>query len=262
MFWNVLLLGVVTGLQPPLIAAVAYMLSRQRPVRLLTVYLLGGMVLSLIVGVVVLFVLKEVGLSRGSSVPPEIEIGVGALALVIAALVGTGVAGRLRDRVQARRTPDAKAPAESDTVSTDATGSVALEEPPWMDKLAQLEKVPVLGKLVPRVHDAIASESPWIAWLAGVAIGMPTPYYLAAIAIILKAGVSTGTQVAALLVFNVAAFALVLYPLIDYLRAPQATQARIERLQAWVSSHERLAITVVAGVIGAYLVIIGITKLD
>ena len=262
MFWNVLLLGVVAGLQPPLIAAVAYMLSRQRPVRLLAVYLVGGMGLSLIIGVVVLFVLKGVGVNKGSAVPAEIEIAVGALALVVAALVGTGVAERLRDRVQARRTPDAKAAAERDAVSGEAAGSVALEEPPWMDKLAQLENVPVLGKLVPWVHDALASESPWIAWVAGVAIGMPTPYSLAAIAIILKAGVSTGTQLAALLVFNVAAFALVLYPLIDYLRAPRATQARIERLQDWVSTHQRLAITVVAGVIGAYLVIIGITKLD
>ena len=257
-----MLLGVVAGLQPPLIAAVAYMLSRRRPVRLLSVYLLGGMVLSLIVGVVVLFVLKEVGVNRGSSVPPEIEIAVGALALVIAVLVGTGVAGRVRDRVQARVGPGAKAPPQSNAESADAGGAVAVDEPPWMEKLAQAEKVPGLGKLVPRVHDAIANESPWIAWAAGVAIGMPTPYYVAAIAIILKAGVSTGTQVAALLVFNVAAFALVLYPLVDYLRAPEATQERVEGLQAWVSSHERLAITVVAALIGAYLVIIGITKLS
>ena len=259
MFWNVLLLGVAAGLQPPLIAAVAYMLSRERAVRLLTVYLVGGMGLSLIVGVVVLFVLKGVGVNRGSSIPPEIEIAVGALALLIAALVGAGVAGRIRDRFEERRGTGAHEASTGGAVTADPA---AVEGPPGMEKLAQLEQVPAIGKLVPRVRRAFANDSPWLAWVAGVAIGMPTPYYLAAIAIVLKAGVSIGTQLAALVVFNVAAFALVIYPLIDYLRAPEATRARIEAVQAWILSHERLAIALVAGVIGAYLLIKGLTTLN
>lgn len=104
--------------------------------------------------------------------------------------------------------------------------------------------MPGLGKLAPRVQRAIASESRCLAWAAGVAIGMPIPYYLAAIAIILTAGVPAGTQVAALIVFNLAAFALVIYPLLDYLRAPEATQTRVDRVQAWVESHQRLVIAV------------------
>ncbi|MBV9193466.1 MAG: hypothetical protein JO168_04925 [Solirubrobacterales bacterium] len=43
------------------------MLSRQRPVRLLTIYLLGGMGLSLIVRWSV-FVLKDVGVNKASLV--------------------------------------------------------------------------------------------------------------------------------------------------------------------------------------------------
>lgn len=130
-----------------------------------------------------------------------------------------------------------------------------------MEKLAALEKLPGLGKLTPRVRQALASESPWLAWIAGVAIGMPSAYYLAAIAVILKSGVAAGTQVAALLVFNLVAFAVVMIPLVGYLAAPGATRARVDQFYVWVGAHERLVITTVAGGIGAYLLIVGTTKL-
>jgi hypothetical protein len=39
-----------------------------------------------------------------------------------------------------------------------------------------------------------------IAWVAGVAVGLPNAYLLAAIAAILNAGVGTSTQVGALVV--------------------------------------------------------------
>jgi Sap, sulfolipid-1-addressing protein len=103
MFGNVALLGAAAAVQPPLVAAVAYRLTRERPVHLLTVYLLGGLGLTLIVGAVVLFVLEGVGVGSGSSVPPEIEIVVGAVALVVAVAVSTGTTDRLRDRAQSHR---------------------------------------------------------------------------------------------------------------------------------------------------------------
>lgn len=268
MFWNVLLLGAVAGVDPARIGAVAFILSRTRPVRLLVAYFVGGFGVSLIVGVAVLFVLKDVGVGKGSSVPPEIEIAVGALALVVAALVGSGLAARLRDRVEARRAtadgtdelPDANAPA----ATAQRQGSrelVATKEPPGMDKLAAIEKLPGLRKLAPRVQRALASESPWLAWIAGVAIGMPSAYFLAAIAVILKAGPAAATQVAAVLVFNLVAFAVVVIPLLAYLVAPNATRARVDEFYAWVGAHQRLVIATLAGGIGTYLLILGITKL-
>jgi Sap, sulfolipid-1-addressing protein len=268
MFWNVLLLGAVAGFDPARIGAVAFILSRTRPVRLLVAYFVGGFGVSLIAGVVVLFVLKDVGAGKSSSVPPEIEIAVGALALVVAALVGSGLAARVRDRVNARRAAadgtaglrDPGGPAA--TEQPDGTRElVATKEPPGMEKLAALEKVPGLGKLAPRVQGALASESPWLAWIAGVAIGLPSAYYLAAIAVILKAGPAAATQVAAVLVFNVVAFAAVVIPLVGYLLAPDATRARVEAFYDWVGAHQRLVVTALAGGVGAYLVIVGITKL-
>jgi Sap, sulfolipid-1-addressing protein len=100
-----------------------------------------------------------------------------------------------------------------------------------------------------------------VAWVAGLAVGMPTAYYLAAIAAILKSGSSAGMQIAALVVFNVIAFAQAEVPIVSFLVAPEATRNRIAQIYAWVSSHERVVVTVLAGAVGAYLVIIGISKL-
>jgi hypothetical protein len=268
MFWNVLLLGAVAGADPARIGAVAFILSRRRPLRLLVAYFVGGFGVSLIVGAVVLFVLKDVGVGKGSSVPPEIEIAVGALALVVAALVGSGVAGRLRDRAQARHgnSHDTDPVAGvGQPVGSERAGAggvaVATREPPGMEKLAAIEKMPGLRKLAPRVQRALATESPWLASIAGVAIGMPSAYYLAAIAVILKAGVAAGTQVAALIVFNLVAFAVVMIPILGYVVAPEATRAGVEKVYAWVGTHQRVVITVLSAGIGAYLLIVGISKL-
>jgi len=90
---------------------------------------------------------------------------------------------------------------------------------------------------------------------------VPTAYYLAAIAAILKSGSAAGTQVAALVVFNVIAFAQAEIPIVSFGIAPEATRRRIDQLYAWVGDHQRSFVAVLAGVVGVYLVIVGISKL-
>ena len=45
---------------------------------------------------------------------------------------------------------------------------------------------------------------------------MPSAYYLAAIAAVLHSGVGTGTQIGALLVFNIVAFSVAEVPLVSF----------------------------------------------
>ena len=129
------------------------------------------------------------------------------------------------------------------------------DDPPGLEKLPGFEKLPH------RVQDALHNESPWIAWVYGVALGMPSAYYLAAIAAILKSGVGTGGEIAALLVFNIVAFSVAGIPLISFAIAPEATRARIDQLYKWVSTHQRLVVTVLAILVGVYLIVVGISKL-
>ena len=121
--------------------------------------------------------------------------------------------------------------------------------------------MPGFDKLPGRVKGALSKESPWVAWIAGLAVGMPTAYYLAAIAAILKSGSSAGVQIVALVVFNVIAFAQAEVPIVSFVVAPDATRSRIDTLYRWVSSHQRVVVTVLAGVVGVYLLIVGISKI-
>jgi hypothetical protein len=200
---------------------------------------------SLIAGGVILFILGQADLGKSSSIPPEIEITVGALALAAAALVGSGYAVRLRDRARARRALDKP----RDRPPTGRNGRAGAEQMPGFDRLPH------------RLQDALHNESPWIVWIYGVAVGMPSAYYLAALAAILKSGVGTGAQIGALIVFNLVAFAIAGIPLVSFALAPEATRARLDQLYNWISTHHRLVVTMVTGVVGVYLVVVGVSKL-
>ena len=246
MWGTVLLMAVVAGADPVRIGAVAFMLTRTKPMGLLLGYFIGGFGLSLIIGGVVVFVLKDVKFGASSAVPPVVEIAVGVLALLVALLVGTGVSATLRNKVLTRH-PDVTLPDLDKLASPDG--------PPG------IESMPGFDKLPGRVKTALSKESPWVAWVAGLAVGMPTAYYVAAIAAILKSGSSAAVQVAALVVFNVIAFAQAEVPIVSFLVAPDATRRRIELLYRWVSSNQRVVVTILAGIVGSYLVIIGVGKL-
>jgi Sap, sulfolipid-1-addressing protein len=245
MWGTVLLMAAVVAIDPAQVGGVAYILSRERALRLLLAYFIGGFGVSLIAGAVVIFVLDGVGVGQGSSIPPEIEIGVGAVALVFAALVGAGIADRVRDRAKSKRASDQ----DAETLEGAGEGGPSLEKLPGYDKLPH------------RLRDALDNDSPWLAWAYGVAFGIPSAYYLAAIAAILKSGAETPTQIAALLVFSLVAFAVAEIPLVSFAVAPEATRMRVNELYAWVSTHQRLVVTILASVVGVYLIAIGISKL-
>jgi len=50
-------------------------------------------------------------------------------------------------------------------------------------------------------------------------------------------------------------------PLVSFAVAPEATRARVDQLYTWVSTHQRLVVTILASVVGVYLTAIGISKL-
>jgi hypothetical protein len=243
---TVILMGAAAGLSPTRVGAVAFMLTRKKPIPLLLGYLIGGFGLSFIFGAVVVFVLKDVHLGKSSSVPPAIEIAVGTLALVVAVLVGSGISATRRDVEQARH-PEAHPP----DGQTQSFGG----GPPG------IESMPGFAKLPRQIKSALSKESPWVAWMAGLAVGTPNACYVAAIAAILKSDSSAVAQTAALITFNLIAFAQAEIPIVGFLITPDATRRWIERLYGWLSSHERPLVTVGAGVVGVYLVVVGAIRL-
>jgi hypothetical protein len=48
---------------------------------------------------------------------------------------------------------------------------------------------------------------------------------------------------------------------VSFALAPDMTRTRINQLDRWVASHQRLMITIVATFVGVYLILVGASKL-
>lgn len=242
MWSTVLVMAAVAAIDPLRIGVVAFMLSRSRPVRLLLPFFLFAFTANVAVGAAVVFVFKNATGGGGSTMPPGLEIGIGAVALVIAVLSATGQLERLVNRVRARRAVPAAVGDGTDGQPTD-------------------DAVPGLSKLPAGMQAALRGEAPWAAALLGLINGFPTPYYLAAMAAALTSGAAVAEQMAAMVVFNLVGFLAALIPIISFWVAPEATRSGVERLYAWMGRHHRLVVAVIAGAVGVFFLASGVSHL-
>ena len=104
-------------------------------------------------------------------------------------------------------------------------------------------------------------QSLWVAGAAGLGIALPSVDYLAALAVIGTADISPTTRLAALVIFNVVAFALVEIPLLAYLVAPDRTRARLAALPDWLRDRGRRGVAVLVAVVGVVLLAVGVAGL-
>ena len=117
------------------------------------------------------------------------------------------------------------------------------------------------GMLATRTQRLLNGRSLWVAGVAGLGIAMPSIDYLAALAVILASGATAMTQIGALLVFNVVAFALVEISLLAYLLAPQATRTSTAALHDWIRSRRRVEVVILLAVVGSVFLAIGMAGL-
>lgn len=109
-----------------------------------------------------------------------------------------------------------------------------------------------------RARRLLAGPSLWVAAVAGLGIALPSVDYLAALALILASGAAAVTQVGALLMFTVVAFAFVEIPLLAYALAPGRTRSVMVALHDWIRARRRLEVAALLTVVGAALVAAGI----
>jgi hypothetical protein len=96
-----------------------------------------------------------------------------------------------------------------------------------------------------------------VAGIAGLSIALPSVDYLAALAVILASGAAALTQVAALLMFNAVAFALVEIPLLAYVLAPKETASAMAALHNWIRSRRRYEVAILLATVGGVFLVIG-----
>lgn len=229
MWITILVMAVAVSLEPFRIGMTVLMLSRPRPILQLLAFLCGGFAMGTTVGLVVLFVLRPRLLGSPQFTLPNVQIVIGVLALLAAAVLATNVsAGRF-----GRGWPSAS------PVGGDAGP----------------------GKLATRARRLLQGGSLWGAGVAGLGIALPSVHYLAALAVMLASHAMAITQVAALLMFNVVAFALVEIPLVAYLVAPDKTRALMAALNDWIRSRRRREVAALLAGVGCVLLAVGIAGL-
>ena len=224
MWIPLLVMAVAVSLEPFRIGMTVLMINRPRPALQLLAFLAGGFVMGTTVGVIVLFILRP-ALGSAHFTLPRVQIVVGAVVLVNAALVATGLMGRLR--------------------GTRTEGSP--------DRFS--------GPLATRGKQLLAGRSLWTAGVAGLGIALPSIDYVAALALIVASGAAAATQFGALVLFNVVAFALVEIPLLCYLMAPERTRATVMALHDWLRSNGRLGVSALLAAVGCVLLGVGFAGL-
>ncbi len=223
MWLTLLMMAVAVSLEPFRIAMTVVIINRPRPLLHLLAFLIGGYAMGITVGLVVLLVVRP-ALGSAHFTLPGVQMVVGALLLVYAAALATGLADRGGD------------------------GSA--------DRAA--------GKFAPiaaRARQLIDERSLRTASIAGLGIALPSVDYLAVLAVIAASGAASGVQVGALLLFHVVAFGFVEIPLISYLVAPERTREVLAALQDWLRTRRRRAVTVLLAAVGCVLLGAGLAGL-
>jgi hypothetical protein len=219
---DIIPLALAAAVYPPLLAGIIILLARDKPVAMLAAFMAGGMLVTFVLGLLIVFVLGDWLSNRSqNSTSPIVDIVVGVLSLVGAVVLHRRIRERERGVVRASKK-------QKDGPS--------------------------------RTQLMLNEGTPWAAFAAGLILNLPGIWYLDALKDIAQSNPSTTTVIVEILVFIVIMFSLAELPLIGYLVAPEATQLRVASFQAWMSRNGRTVGMWAAALIGAYLLIKGIVN--
>ena len=259
MWSSVLVLGLVVGLDPMRLAITLLVVSRPRPVQNLLAYGAGCLATFILAVGVPLTLLHVTPTFRSfmqdwapSSTFRHIQLGVGVLALSIAALMTVRLWTRRRAQLP---TPGGNA----STLVLDSNPPTVISRLLGHAQDAATEGGSAIGRLLGRVHNAWENGSLWVALWIGTALGGVAPELLLfVLTIIVASGAGIGTQVSAAIAFVVGVLAVVEITLVSYLVAPAKTQAVLRLLHDWALAHRQHLAVGIFAVGGVSLVVNGI----
>lgn len=264
MWSSVLAAGLVAGLgtafDPIRLGITLLVISRPRPVQNLIAYGVGNLIACIFTVVIPLTVLHNTPAIKSfaddlatSSTLMHIQLGIGVLALSLAAL--------LTLRALTRRRRRAHLPTPGGNMSTRV-----LDPPPAISRLlgraqdASTEGTSAFRRLVGRTHNAWEKGSVWVALVIGLASGPPLDGVLFLLIFIVASGVAIATQASAAVAFIVGMLAVVEITLVNYLVRPAKTQAIVQRLHEWARAHRRKILIAMFTVGGLALVANGMAS--
>jgi hypothetical protein len=258
--WSpVLVLALALALDPLRIGLILLLITRPRPLQSLLAYWVGAMTVSVPYMLVPLTVLHVTPTFRSFAqhiatpanlASPTIrhtQMGIGVLALSIAALMAVRFRARQR----------AYAPAQAGTTSTPVLESntpTAMSQP-----LGRPHTTPTAVSHVLRGRARVAWEngSSWVSVVIGLASGPPPLTVLLVLTTIIASGAAIGTQVGIALAWVVGMFAAVEIILVSHVAAPAKTEAVLRVLHDWILAHRRQTLIAMIALVGVVMMAYG-----
>jgi hypothetical protein len=235
----VILLGLAVSIEPARVGAIAFLLTKQRPIRQLLGFVCSGLAVSLTVGFLVLFIFHHSFLGNSNFNPALIQIGIGVVAALLGALLASNIPLRLPSRQ-----PMAEVPAGG---TSDAVAKADEPPPPTGVK-----------RLIHRVGQFMKGESTLLSGSIGATLAMPSADYFALLALIIASKAVPIEQAAALVTFLVLAGAIAWIPLLSFLVAPAKTRIWVQHFNEWIRTRTRRHAGAFVAVLGALLIGVGL----
>ena len=216
---RVFLFALTAALNPTLLTATTVMLLLPSPKRLMLGYLAGAYTTGIIVGLAIVEWLHSSGAVNETkrSVAPGIDLALGAIALIAAYVVWSGILARRRER----------------------------------RKLERADR----PKKTPKWQEALSGGSPRTTFLIGLLLSFPGASYLAALTEIHRQNLGPAGDVVVVIAANVVMLVLLEAPLIAFAVAPDWTPIAIDRFRQWMARNGAEAIAIALSVIGAALIL-------
>jgi hypothetical protein len=195
-----------------------------------------------------------------NSTARHFQIGMGVLALSIAALMAVRSAARRRARPRGRNRAQLQTP--GDNTSTLVRDSNTPRAISWLLGPAQdaaTEGGSAIRRLATRARDAWEDGSSWVSFVIGLAVGpsLDGLGVLVILSIIAASGAAIGIQVSAGIAFLVGVLAVEEIILVSNLVTPANTQTALRRLHDWALTHRRKLLVAVFAVAGVSLIVQG-----
>ena len=238
MWTTVIVLALALNLEPNRLGVIGLLLLRPEPIRQLLVFLCSSFVINSATGLIVLFLVNRGSVLKGDSSSAIMQIGVGTLALLVAAVLLTSI-----------RMPGGKARAAGAPAPTGESTGVPSTGLALVDNFTK------------RAGRLVEGRSLWFAGALGVGIALPSVDFVALLLLIASSGEPIKVQVTALFTFLFVANTILLIPMIGYFAAKEKTIRTLENLRSWVLARSRRDYAVLLAIAGALMVTVGLNRL-
>ena len=238
MWTTVVVLALALNLEPNRLGVIGLLLLRPEPIRQLLVFLCSSFVVNSATGLIVLFMVNRGSVLKGDSSSAIMQIGVGTLALLVAAVLLTSI------RMPGGKGRAAGAPAPTgESTGVPSTG------------------LALVDNFTKRAGRLVEGRSLWFAGALGVGIALPSVDFVALLLLIASSGEPIKVQVTALFTFLFVANTILLIPMIGYFAAKEKTIRTLENLRSWVLARSRRDYAVLLAIAGALMVTVGLNRL-